>query len=203
MVSIYEPGETAASLKALFSELRAGLLPILEAAQVAARTPLDFLFRDFPEEGQRAFGLSLAEKLGYDLQARAPGYHGASVRGVVYAQRRAHHHPLQPQLPSGLDVWHRPRGWACALRAGRRSRLYPHNAATDLVGLYAVGGTSFGAHESQSRLWENHVVRSLTFWQRHFLTCSALPGSARRCERRGILSRRDPRRAGLHPGRGR
>ena len=31
--------------------------------------------------------------------------------------------------------------------------------ATDLVGLYAVGGVSFGAHESQSRLFENHVGR--------------------------------------------
>jgi carboxypeptidase Taq len=32
--------------------------------------------------------------------------------------------------------------------------------ASDLKQLYAVGGTSFGAHESQSRLWENHVGRS-------------------------------------------
>ncbi len=44
--------------------------------------------------------------------------------------------------------------------------------ATDLVGLYAVGGTSFGAHESQSRLFENHVARSPTFW------AAAFPGAA-------------------------
>ncbi len=49
------------------------------------------------------------------------------------------------------------------------SRAYTRTAfATDLVGLYAVGGTSFGAHESQSRLWENHIVRSRTFWSLHF-----------------------------------
>ncbi len=40
--------------------------------------------------------------------------------------------------------------------------------ASDLVGLYAVGGASFGVHESQSRLFENHVGRSLRFWQIHF-----------------------------------
>ena len=40
--------------------------------------------------------------------------------------------------------------------------------ATDLIGLYAVGGTSFGMHESQSRLWENHIVRSPDFWRLHF-----------------------------------
>ena len=42
--------------------------------------------------------------------------------------------------------------------------------ATDLIGLYAVGGTSFGMHESQSRLWENHIVRSRDFWRLHFAT---------------------------------
>jgi carboxypeptidase Taq len=42
--------------------------------------------------------------------------------------------------------------------------------ASDLVGLYAVGGTSFGVHESQSRLWENHVGRSRRFWELHFET---------------------------------
>ncbi|HSE75093.1 MAG TPA: carboxypeptidase M32, partial [Dongiaceae bacterium] len=40
--------------------------------------------------------------------------------------------------------------------------------STDLLGLYAVGGTSYGAHESQSRLFENHVGRSEAFWRRHY-----------------------------------
>jgi carboxypeptidase Taq len=40
--------------------------------------------------------------------------------------------------------------------------------ATDLILLYAVGGVSFGMHESQSRLWENHVGRSRAFWARHY-----------------------------------
>jgi len=40
--------------------------------------------------------------------------------------------------------------------------------ATDLIGLYAVGGVSFGAHESQSRLFENHVGRSREFWELNY-----------------------------------
>jgi carboxypeptidase Taq len=39
---------------------------------------------------------------------------------------------------------------------------------TDFLGLYAVGGTSYGAHESQSRLWENQIGRSREFWEIHF-----------------------------------
>ena len=30
---------------------------------------------------------------------------------------------------------------------------------SDLLGLYAVGGASYGTHESQSRLWENRIGR--------------------------------------------
>ena len=45
--------------------------------------------------------------------------------------------------------------------------------ATDLIGLYAVGGTSFGMHESQSRLWENHIVRSRDFWRLNFADLQA------------------------------
>ena len=41
---------------------------------------------------------------------------------------------------------------------------------TDFLGLYAVGGASYGTHESQSRLWENQIGRSLAFWQLHFGT---------------------------------
>ena len=40
--------------------------------------------------------------------------------------------------------------------------------ATDLLDLYAVGGVSYGTHESQSRLWENLIGRSRAFWQVHF-----------------------------------
>lgn len=37
----------------------------------------------------------------------------------------------------------------------------------------AIGGTSSGVHESQSRLWENHVGRSAAFWRLHFPTLQA------------------------------
>jgi len=43
----------------------------------------------------------------------------------------------------------------------------------DLIGVYAVGGTSFGMHESQSRLWENHIVRSRDFWRLNFADLQA------------------------------
>jgi carboxypeptidase Taq len=48
---------------------------------------------------------------------------------------------------------------------GVSSALSRTALTSDLAGLYAVGGASFGTHESQSRLWENLVGRSKSFWR--------------------------------------
>jgi carboxypeptidase Taq len=168
MVSIYEPGETAASLKALFTELRAGLLPILDAARSRPQPRSDFLFRDYPEEEQCAFGLSLAEKLGYDFQrgrldTTVHPFEVSFTRNDVRITTRYNRNYLPASMfGTAHEVGHG------LYEQGIDPAYTRTTLATDLVGLYAVGGTSFGAHESQSRLWENHIVRSRTFWQRHF-----------------------------------
>ncbi len=51
---------------------------------------------------------------------------------------------------------------------GVAERFTRSTFTTDFINLYAVGGSSFGAHESQSRLWENRVGRSRRFWEIHF-----------------------------------
>lgn len=168
MVSIYEPGETAASLKSLFGTLRAGLLPILAAARSRPAPRSDFLFRDFAEEGQRSFGLSMAHKLGYDFQrgrldTTVHPFEVSFTRNDVRITTRYNRN----YLPASLFGTAHETGHAL-YEQGVDPAYTRTTLATDLVGLYAVGGTSFGAHESQSRLWENHVVRSRVFWQLHF-----------------------------------
>jgi carboxypeptidase Taq len=168
MVSIYEPGETAASLKRLFATLRSGMQPILDAARSRPAPRSDFLFRDFPEEGQKAFGLSMAEKLGYDLRrgrldTTVHPFEVSFTRNDVRITTRYNRN----YLPASLFGTAHETGHGL-YEQGVDSAYTRTTLATDLVGLYAVGGTSFGAHESQSRLWENHIVRSRTFWQLHF-----------------------------------
>jgi carboxypeptidase Taq len=168
MVSIYEPGETAASLKRLFATLRSGMQPILDAARSRPAPRSDFLFRDFPEEGQKAFGLSMAEKLGYDLRrgrldTTVHPFEVSFTRNDVRITTRYNRN----YLPASLFGTAHETGHGL-YEQGVDPSYTRTTLATDLVGLYAVGGTSFGAHESQSRLWENHIVRSRTFWQLHF-----------------------------------
>ncbi|MGO4571939.1 carboxypeptidase M32 [Microvirga sp. 2TAF3] len=168
MVSIYEPGETAVSLKALFAKLRSGMQPILDAARARPAPRSDFLFRDFAEEGQRAFGLSMAEKLGYDLRrgrldTTVHPFEVSFTRNDVRITTRYNRN----YLPASIFGTAHETGHGL-YEQGVDPAYTRTTLATDLIGLYAVGGTSFGAHESQSRLWENHVVRSRTFWRLHF-----------------------------------
>ncbi|KKB80870.1 carboxypeptidase [Devosia soli] len=164
----FEPGETVATLKPLFNRLREGLQPLVKAIGEKQQPRFDFLERHYPVEKQHAFALAMAQKVGYDLHRGRldttlhpfevsftrndvrittrfnPNYMAASLFGALHEAG----HGLYEQ---GVDP------------AYTRTPF-----ATDLVGLYAVGGVSFGAHESQSRLWENHVGRSREFWQVNF-----------------------------------
>lgn len=164
----FEPGETVASLRPLFARLRAGMLPLLRAIAQKDGPRIDFLQREFPRQSQLDFGLKMATKLGYDLDrgrldTTVHPFEVSFTRNDVRITSRVN----ERWMPMCL--------FGCLHEAGHG--LYEQYAdpayvrtplATDLVGLYAVSGVSFGAHESQSRLFENHVGRSREFWELNF-----------------------------------
>jgi carboxypeptidase Taq len=167
LVNLYEPGETLASLRTLFGRLRPELKRILAAAQArpAAR---DVLCGDFPPEKQMALSAHLAAAIGYDFKRGRidPTVHPFEISftrdDVRITTRFKPNHVAQSIFGTLHEAGH---------------GLYEQNIdpaftrsifATDLRGLYAVGGTSYGAHESQSRLFENHVGRSAAFWRHRY-----------------------------------
>jgi carboxypeptidase Taq len=168
LLSLYEPGETVTSIRALFDQLRPALRSIRQAAESKGDARVDFMGRSFPAEAQRLFGERIARKFGYDL-ARGrldftvhPFEISFTRNDVRITMRRAE--TFEPPALFGAfhEVGH-------GLYEQNVDPAYTRTAlASDLKQLYAVGGTSFGAHESQSRLWENHVGRSRSFWALHF-----------------------------------
>ncbi|HEX2555119.1 MAG TPA: carboxypeptidase M32 [Microvirga sp.] len=168
LLSLYEPGETTASVRALFDRLRPALRDIRMAAEAKRAPRTDFMHRPFPAEGQRRFGERIGEKFGYDF-ARGrldftvhPFEISFTRHDVRITMRRAETFAPPAIFGAFHEVGH-------GLYEQNVDPAYTRTAlATDLKQLYAVGGTSFGAHESQSRLWENHVGRSRAFWDLHF-----------------------------------
>jgi carboxypeptidase Taq len=169
LVFEYEPSMTAAKLKALFDDLKAGSIPLLERI-VANDKPLerDLWRHEYPIEQQRAFSWKMAQRFGYDVN-----------RGRLDIAP----HPFEVsftrqdvRITTRYDIHYLPMALFGTLHETGHA-LYEQNIdpqltrtalTTDFLGQYAVGGTSYGVHEFSSRMWENMVGRSRAFWEVHF-----------------------------------
>ena len=164
----YEPDLTTRTLQDLFTSLKDGILPLLEAIRSREEPRWDFLTRDFPESQQRAFNLYTAELFGYDtsrgrLDVSAHPFEISFTRQDVRITTRYERRYLPMSLFGTLhEVGH------ALYEQGVAPELTRSALTSDFSGLYAVGGSSYGTHESQSRLWENLVGRALPFWEQHF-----------------------------------
>lgn len=169
LVFEYEPSMTAAKLNVLFADLKDGLKPLLDKI-VANDKPLpqDLWRHEYDIASQKAFALEIAQKFGYDLKrgrldiAPHPFEVSFTREDVRITTRYDKHY-----LPMALFGTLHETGHGL-YEQGVSPDLTRSALTTDFLGQYAVGGTSYGAHESQSRLWENQIGRSREFWQCHF-----------------------------------
>ena len=156
----YEPGETAANLTRVFAALRADLVKLIGDVVGSGRRPdAAILRRDYPVDRQAAFGRMAASAIGFDFEA---GRLDVTV------------HPFCSGLGAG-DTRMTTRYDARDLGQAQFGTLHKTGH-----GLYDQGldpahhGTpmgssvSLGIHESQSRMWENFVGRSRSFWTHFF-----------------------------------
>ncbi|MGH6771662.1 MAG: carboxypeptidase M32, partial [Xanthobacteraceae bacterium] len=154
-----DEGMTTASIRALFSELRAELVPIVTA--IAAQPAADdaCLHGAFGETAQLEFGLSVARQFGYDLG-----------RG----RQDKTHHPFCTRFSTGdVRITTRVRDddigealFSTLHESGHA--MYEQGVDPALDGTPLGSGASAGVHESQSRLWENVVGRSRAFWMHYY-----------------------------------
>ena len=156
LIDLAEDGMTVRQVRALFGELRAGLVPLIE--KIGGRPEPDdrCLTGNFPEDRQRAFGEEVVRAFGYDFSRgrqdkTAHPFMIKLGRGDVRITTRYREDYLSDGLFSTLH------------EAGHA--LYEQGIDDTLEGTPLYSGTTAGVHESQSRLWENLVGRSLPFWQ--------------------------------------
>ena len=159
LIDFADYGMKASSVRALFAELRAELVPIVKA--ITSQTPADdsCLRKHFPEAEQLKVGAEIVKQLGYDFE-----------RGRVDKT----HHPFMTSFSIG-DVRITTRIKEDFLGELLFSNIHESGHAMyeqgndpAYEGTPLAGGTSAGVHESQSRLWENVVGRSRGFWEYFF-----------------------------------
>ncbi len=168
LLGTYEPGVTVSTLTPLFEQLRAHHVPLVQAISQQPQPRSDFLHRHYPADAQKRFALAMAQQFGYDvhrgrLDESAHPFEISFTRGDVRITTRFQEAFLPPALFGTLhETGH------ALYEQGVREDLSRSVLTSDLLGLYAVGGASYGTHESQSRLWENRIGRARAFWDLHY-----------------------------------
>jgi carboxypeptidase Taq len=155
----YEPGARTAPLTATFTQLRQALSPLLASLIGASRRPdVAILERRFPFQRQRSFARKVAEAVGFDfnrgrLDSTAhPFYSSVGPGDCRITTRYALNRFGDAFFATLHEVGH---------------GLYEQGLPPEYYGTPLGEAPSLGLHESQARLWENTVGRSLGFW-RHF-----------------------------------
>lgn len=164
----YEPGMTSERLLSLFAEIKGPILDVISNAAAESEVRTDFLSRSFDIQAQKEFALEVATKFGYRLEnGRADTAPHPFEISLTPADVRITTRYDRNNLPMSLfAMWH--EAGHGMYEQGAATEHIRTAMSTDLIGLYAVAGTSYSMHEAQSRLWENFVSRSATFWDNHF-----------------------------------
>lgn len=154
----FEPGLKTADVQAIFSALRPQQVALIKAIRERPQVDNSFLHQPFDEQKQWDFGIEVISKFGFDWErgrqdkSLHPFTTGFGIDDVRITTR------VNPNfLGTALFGTMHETGHA----------LYDLGSDHKYERTPLAGGASLAIHESQSRMWENLVGRSLPFWE-HF-----------------------------------
>lgn len=154
----FEPGCRCRDLTGLFHELREAIVPLARRCTAAAVRPDDGFLVDgsYPVDAQRTFVTHVASRIGFDFG-----------RGRLDSTAHPFCTTLGPddcRITTRWDERALPTALFGVLHEAGHG-LYEQGLRREWYGLPPGEAASLGVHESQSRLWENLVGRSLPFWR--------------------------------------
>lgn len=153
----FERGATTRRLTATLGSLRESLLPVVMEATAQAPFDRTKFTAHYPKEKQEAFNREVAESIGFDFEAGRidTAVHPFCSGMAPFDTRLTTRYDEGDFLSSLFGVLH---------EAGHG--LYEQGLERERRGEPVGAAVSLGVHESQSRLWENHVGRSRAFWEK-------------------------------------
>jgi carboxypeptidase Taq len=163
----YEPGETTRGLESLFSELLQSLVDLLgRIEQSPGRPDSSILHRHFPRSEQESFARTVVGRLGYDFKA---GRLDVSAHPFTVGVG-----PGDTRITTRYDEHFFGMAFFGTVHEAGHA-MYDQGLLSEHWGTPMGEAVSLGIHESQSRMWENLICRSLPFWkyfypqaQKHF-----------------------------------
>jgi carboxypeptidase Taq len=155
----YEPGMKTADVRAVFDELKEGLVPLIaEISDHADAVDDSFLHGTFSIDAQKQVEGKILADFGFtaDSWRLDETVHPFATRSGLDDIRltTSHHdHNLHSIFSSMHEFGH---------------GIYEYGIDREFARTPLARGTSLSLHESQSRMWENLVGRSRPFWEHYF-----------------------------------
>jgi carboxypeptidase Taq len=154
----FEPGMKTADVKKIFEALRPQQVELIKAISEKPQVDDSFLHQEFPEDKQWKFGEEVITRFGYDWdrgrQDKSP--HPFTTNFGIDDVR----------ITTRVDTkFFNSMIFGTMHECGHA--LYEQGVNHDYARSPLASGASLAVHESQSRMWENLVGRSLPFWE-HF-----------------------------------
>jgi carboxypeptidase Taq len=152
----YEEGMRVKRLAPLFERLKGWLVPLVQALADAPPPRDDFLKRRYDPDKQWLFSLEILDAMGFDLdrgrqdRSAHPFTMGVDPDDVRLTIRIFEELPLSAIFSTIHEAGH---------------GLYEQGLPREHRRTALCAAPSMGLHESQSRLWENLVGRSMPFWE--------------------------------------
>ena len=149
----FEPGMKTAEVRAVFDRLKQEQVPLVAGARAEGKRPVEN--PSYPVERQQQFELKVLERFGFDPgewrldTAVHPFATSIGINDIRLTTRYS-----KTDLDSLFSTMHE-----CG------HGLYEHGVDPALERTPLAHGASLALHESQSRMWENLVGRSLPFWR--------------------------------------
>ena len=165
LIDQYEPEMRASQLKKVFEPFKAELRGLLQQIMQRPQVEEAFLNQPISQAAQLAWTEAVAKSLGYDFEH---GRQDISVHPFTLAID-----PTDVRITTRVDEHDlREILYSTVHEAGHA--IYEQGLPVAHFGLPVAEACSLSIHESQSRLWENNVARSLTFWEHFFPQAAAL-----------------------------
>jgi carboxypeptidase Taq len=147
-----------AEVKAIFDALRPQQVELIKAIADNPQVDDSFLHQAYDEQKQWDFGVEVITKYGYDWKR---GRQDKSVHPFTSNFGRT-----DVRLTTRINPEYLGTGLFGTLHECGHG-LYELGSASKYERSPLAGGASLGVHESQSRMYENLIGRSLPFWE-HF-----------------------------------
>jgi carboxypeptidase Taq len=159
LLNEHEKGATVNMLDKVFADLKEQVIPLIRAIHSKPVHETGFLHQHFDKQSQWEFGIGLLKKMGFDFEA---GRQDISEHPFTTSFNR-----FDVRITTRIDENDfKNMTWSCIHEGGHG--LYEQGLPESEYGLPSGEATSLGMHESQSRLWENNVGRSIEYWQYHY-----------------------------------